>query len=72
MTYGYLDALSRHFGVRCFTRRDRFDMTDLAILRSTETLIAALLKLRNDAENVDLFDLCVDLKNKIRHQKNIL
>ena len=72
MTYGYLDALSKHFGVRCFTRRNRFDIVDIAILRSTEALITALLELRNDAENVYLFDLCANLNSKIRHQKNVL
>ena len=72
MTYGYLDALSKHFGVRYFTRRNRFDIIDSAILHSTKAMITALLELRNDSEYVDLFDFGVNLNNIIHLQKNIL
>ena len=71
MTYGYLDALSKHFGVRCFMSRERIDMDDLAIQQSAETLIAMLLRFRKNSEDVNLFDLCVNLDRKIRNQKKI-
>ena len=74
MTYGYLDAFSKYLDIdikTCMNQSMHFDMYDKAIMESMQELITEFIKLRKDAQDVNLYNQCITLDKKIQFQKNI-